>query len=184
MKLEEDVGLEEALWGREEESNLVGPLRIVESSFLSHVYRLQLPGSQSAHLACCQQPDCVQDCCFLPSSSQVLLLLKRSQAFFTNLALEDLRGFFFPQARVTCFVSHTQFLSLCLPFSQSSHPSRSHSNAYPLCNFSPLISTFTLSDFQKNFKWTLHIHTLHMLFYITRYFVTPAEGLPHVEGEG
>lgn len=32
--------------------------------------------------------------CFLPSSSQVLLLLKGSQAFFTNLALEDLRGFF------------------------------------------------------------------------------------------
>lgn len=46
---------------------------------------------------------------FLPSSSQVLLLLKGSQAFLTNLALEDLRDFFFPQARVSLFLTHSSF---------------------------------------------------------------------------
>lgn len=43
---------------------LEAPLHIVESSFLSHVYILQLQGSQSAQLVCCKHPDCVQGCLF------------------------------------------------------------------------------------------------------------------------
>lgn len=66
------------------------PLHIAEPSFLSRVYKLQLP---SFHPACGNQLDCVQDCL---SSAKLLpgLASPKRKSGLPNLALGGLSLFF------------------------------------------------------------------------------------------